>query len=43
MTRWAGHHPWLVRLFIVSVLLYVHAWITFIPEAEHVPTAVVHL
>jgi hypothetical protein len=34
ITRWAGRHPWLVRLFIVPVLFYFHARIAFILGAE---------
>ena len=34
ITRWAGRHPWLVRLFIVPVLFYFHSRIAFILGAE---------
>jgi hypothetical protein len=34
ITRWAGRHPWLVRLCIVPVLFYFHARIAFVFGAE---------
>lgn len=34
ITRWAGRHPWLVRLLIVPVLFYFHSRIAFILGAE---------
>lgn len=34
ITRWAGRHPWLVRLFLVPALFYLHSRIAFILGAE---------